>query len=557
MNNPVLNREIKLLFRQPRLLERVWLGWGLLAVVIVVLWPASGVFSGEDSSSRWIFRCFALGQLLLCILVAPSITAPLITDEKEHDRFGMLFASLLSPFDVLMGKWLSSIAILMLMLLSGFPFLVLVIVLGGVSWIEVMQVYLVSLVALLQFGTLGLFISCIKDKTYDALLSSYAWLLILGALTWLPSYLLSGFTALVPLWALLRCLSPFAAMIDIVAPEVLVYLGRLPSEFDAGELWRADLWVYLVLAILSATLLFLLALKKVFLLPLGREGSSRSEVNEKKKKFPYILINPDKTRRPFGVSSLIFIKELRCKMFGHMGNLIRGIYVGLFVSIGLVILVSLNVDTLSTDGSFDAVRLVAVIFQMSMILLLTPALTASAVSEEIQSGTLEMLRMTPVSAWKFWLGKVKAGNFYMLILLGSSFPIYGMLALLDSVMGGDMLVVLRVIALQALLLFFTSTCGVWCSAITEHTQKAVGLAYAILFTLAIVPFTFPSFFENVTFLNWICALSPFFVAISEVSLKTYKDLQLFIPHIIVLGGISGCMLVHSLWIVRRLMRQAA
>ena len=554
MNNPVLQREIKLLFRLPKLLERVWMGWAVLAIVIAVLWPTSGIMSGEDAGSRWIFRCFAFGQLLLCILVAPSIAAPLITDEKEHDRFGMLFASLLSPFDILVGKWLSALTILVLMLLSGLPFLVLVLVLGGVSWIEVLQVYLVSFVALLQFGTLGLFISCIKDKTYDALLSSYAWLLILAALTWLPSYLLSGFSALVPLWALLRSLSPFSAMSDIVAPEVLVVLGRLPVGLDCGELWHADLWVYLVLALVSSSLLFFLALKKVFLLPLGREGSSRSsEDSSKKKRFPYVLINPDKTRGAFGVSSLIFIKELRCKMFGHMGNLIRGIYLGLFVSMGLVILVSINIDTLS----LDAVNLVAVLFQMGMILLLTPALTASAVAEEVQSGTLDMLRMTPVSAWKFWWGKVKAGNFYMLILLGSSFPIYGVLALLDNVMGGDMTVVIRVLILQSLLLLFTSTCGVWCSALTQHTQKAVGLAYTILFSLVIVPFTFPSLFHNEGLLTWICSLSPFFVVISEVSKASYKNFNLLFPHIIVIGGISLAMLFHSLWMVRKLMRQAA
>ena len=551
MSNPVLQREIKLLLRLPRLLERVWLGWAILAIIIVFLWPSHGMLGGEDRDARWVFRCFAMGQLLLCILVAPSITAPLITDEKEHDRFAMLFASLLSPWDVLVGKWLSSLGILALILLSGLPFLVLVLVLGGVSWVEVLQVYMVCFMAMLQFGMLGLFISCIKDKTYDALLSSYAWLLILGALTWLPGYLLSGFHDLMPIWATLRCLSPFTAMIDIVAPEVLVLMGRLPEELSLGELWSADLWIYFALAAGSTGAMFILSLRQVFLLPLGKEGSSRSVDDSKKKKFPYILINPDKTRAPFGVGSLIFVKELRCKMFGHMGNLLRGIYLGLMVSIGLVILVSLNVDTLS----LEAVRVVAVMFQMVVILLLTPALTASAVSEEIQSGTLEMLRMTPVSAWSFWQGKVKAGNFYMFILLGASCPIYGMLALLDMVMGGDMMVVPRILALQLLLLLFTSTCGVWCSAWTEKTQKAIGMAYGLLFAIAIIPFTFPSLLGDGELMRWAAALSPFLVCVSEVSVDIYKSLDLFIPHCIILGILTLLMLIHSLFMVSGKMRQ--
>jgi ABC-type transport system involved in multi-copper enzyme maturation permease subunit len=286
------------------------------------------------------------------------------------------------------------------------------------------------------------------------------------------------------------------------------------------------------------------------LLPLGRESSSKSSDASKKKKFPYVLINPDKTRSPFGVGSLIFVKELRCKMFGHMGNLLRGIYFGLMVSIGLVILVSLNVDTLS----LEAVKVVSVLFQMVIILLMTPALTASAVSEEVQSGTLEMLRMTPVSAWKFWQGKVKAGNFYMLILIGASCPIYGMLALLDMVMGGDMMVVFKILGLQAMFLLLTSTCGVWCSAWTEQTQKAIGLSYAVLFSLVILPFCAPSLL-GAPWGEWFACLSPFYIAISQVSEIFPMNEEYFIVHLIISFLFCLLMLIHSLFMVHSKMRQ--
>lgn len=547
MNNPVLQRETLLLLRQPRLLPRLWMGWALLAVVVVVLWPEGG---GGAEERRWIFRCFALGQLLTCVLLAPSITAPLITDEKENDRFCMLFASLLTPFDVLMGKGLSSLIVLGFSLLSGLPFLVLVLVLGGVAWIEVFQVYLICFAALVQFGVLGLTLSCVKDRTYNALLASYAWMLVLAALTWLPGYLLGGFKVLAPVWALLRSLSPFSAMMDVVAPEVLVILGRLPDSWSIGELWSADLWAYLLLSSVFSIVFLGFCLRRVFLLPLGQErGVSRADMADpKKKRFPYILINPDKTRKPFGVGSLIFVKELRCKLFGYMGNLIRGIYSGLFISISLVILVSLNVQVLS----LDAVKIVGVTFQMGIILLLTPALTASAVSEELQSGTLEMLRMTPVSAWRFWNGKVRAGNAYMIILLLSSSPIYFMLGMLEVVTGGEWTVVLQVLAVQGLLLLLCSTCGVWWSAWVGQTQKAVGLSYGSLLVLSIFPFVV-SFLELPReVVPWLQALSPFLVA---TELVTHGP-QLTVNHAILMGAVVLLMLVHSLWMVNRHMRQA-
>ena len=391
-------------------------------------------------------------------------------------------------------------------------------------------------------------------KTYDALLQSYAWLLILGAVTWLPSYLLGGFESLVPVWALLRSFSPFSAMMDVVAPEVFDLLSRLPEEWRLSELWSADLVAYLGMAWLSSLGMFLICLKQVFVLPLGKDGKGKSsEKDAKKKKFPYVLINPDKRAKPFGVGTLILMKELRCKMFGHLGNLIRGIYIGVAVSAGLVILVSLNVETLS----LEAVRIVAVMFQIIVIMLLTPALTASAVSEELNSGTLEMLRMTPVSAWKFWQGKVLAGNLYLFILLASSSPIYAMIALLEIVMGRDWSMVLWVVCLELLMLLLTSTLGVWCSALVRNTQKAVGMSYAVMFAIALLPFGAYFGLEQPDLRSWLSAVSPVLVCINEVGMNSFQDVDVFVKHAIVVGGLSLLMLLHSLSMVKRMMRQAS
>ncbi|MBF0198367.1 MAG: ABC transporter permease subunit [Planctomycetes bacterium] len=554
MNNPVLAREFRLTLRNSSLQKKVIGAWAFLALIIILLWPESGVISSSDQASRLIFKVFSLGQLFFAILVAPAITAPLITDEKEKDRFAMLFASLLGPWDVLLGKWMSSFCYQIIALLTGLPFMVLTLALGGVSWLEVMQVYLVCLLALLQFGLLGLFFSCMKDKTYDALLNSYAWMLVLAAATWLPGYLMSSFDFLVLPFALLRSLSPFSAMMDIVSPEVLIYLGTLPSEWRLFELWSPDYLAYVVLSLLTSLLLFYICLKRVFDLPLGRDRRSQvTEVEAKKKKFPYILINPDKRRKPFSVSALIFIKELRCKMFSYMGNLIRGIYLGLFVSISLVMLVALNVGTLS----FDAVRVVSVSFQAVIILLMTPALTSSAVSEEVSSGTLDMLRMTPVTAWKFWLGKMMAGIFYMMILLVASSPIYLLVGGIEVVMQRDPMVIVNIVVIQAFLLILSAAFGIWCSAVTRNTQKAVGFTYLILFLLTSVPFSFSLFIEQGVLLDWLSSMSSLKVSIMQMSEERYYNSSDMIRHLVVVGGIVLMLLSHSLFVVHRTMRQAA
>jgi ABC-type transport system involved in multi-copper enzyme maturation permease subunit len=547
LSQPVLQREFLLLLRRKSLLEKCWFGWAALAGLVWVLWPNAN----SNSDPRWIFSAFGLAQLLFCVLLSPAVTAPIITEEKEQDRFGMLFASLLTPKEVLFGKGFSAFLLLFLVLLSASPFFILMLALGSVSWIELLQVVLVSLVALLQCSSLGLYCSCLKDRSYDALLSSYAWLLAIVGLTFVPGYLLSGFADFGPLWACLRSLSPFSAMMEVVAPEMLATFGRLPTSWSLGELWSADLWFYLVAGSFSSFILLWLSLRKVFEFPLGHESSSRPS-SKKGGTFRKLLIDPNKTRPPFSISSLIFINELRCKLFGYIGNLIRGIYGGLFLSIALVILVSLSVETLS----LDAVKTVALSFQMGLVVLLAPALGAPSISEEIESGTLDMLRLTPISAWALWKGKVKAINAYLLLLLLSSSPIYLMLFLLNNVEGKDPLSTLRIVAIQMLLLLFSTTVGVWSSAFTGKTQKAVGLAYGILLGISAIPFLAPWISPVPNWTPWIESLSPFLAIGKELQSKETGFLPQTYAHMGAVGSLFLLLLIHSLILVHRHMRRA-
>ncbi len=553
MDNPVLKRELTLLLRDPKLLRRLWMAWLVVAIVVAWLWPGAGIYSTADQSQRLVFKAFAFGQLLILLLVSPSVSAPLITEEKEKNRFGMLFASLLSPLDILMGKWLSSLAALGLVVLSGIPLLILTLALGGVSLMEVLQIYLVLAVTILEFGLLGLFFSCLRNKTYHALLNSYAWTLILVALTWLPAYLLGGIEILAEPLLMLRSLSPFAAMMDVAAPELLLVTGRLPASWTMGELWTPDLTCYLAGGILASLSLFFLCWRRVQLLPLGNDGSSEiKEEDAKKRKFPYVLFNPDRRRSAFSVSRLVFTKELRCKLFGYLGNLIRGIYAGLFLSIIIVLLVCFNAETLS----IEATRLVSVLFPLAIILLMTPALTASTVAEEVVSGTLEMLRLTPVGSWKFFSGKFFAGIFYMSILLLSSSPIYILFIIWEVVFDRDPFVVLYIMGVQAGFMITCATAGVWSSCMLLDTQKATGLAYALLFALVGLPFSAFVLMESGPLQNWVLALSPVIVCVREAGLEAVKNHDLFWMHMLLMTGIVTLLTLHSLSRVTRLMRQA-
>ena len=60
------------------------------------------------------------------MLYAPAFAATAITDEKEHNTYDLLFATLLRPRDIVAGKLCSSIIVLLLFVLLSLPVLVLI-----------------------------------------------------------------------------------------------------------------------------------------------------------------------------------------------------------------------------------------------------------------------------------------------------------------------------------------------------------------------------------------------------------------------------------------------
>jgi hypothetical protein len=168
-----------------------------------------------------------------------------------------------------------------------------------------------------------------------------------------------------------------------------------------------------------------------------------------------------------------------------------------------------------------------------------------------------MLRLTPLSAWALWKGKVKAINVYLLILLVSSSPIYLMLFLLNNVESKDPLLTLRIIGIQTLLLLFSTTVGVWSSALMGKTQKAVGLAYAILLSICFLPFMSPWIVSNPDWVPWVKSISPFIAVEKELASKHASFLPESIVHLSTIGAIFTLLLLHSLFLVNRHMRRAA
>ncbi len=133
--------------------------------------------------------------------------------------------------------------------------------------------------------------------------------------------------------------------------------------------------------------------------------------------------------------------------------------------------------------------------QAVMIALITPALTAGAISVEREQKTFEMLRGTILRPRAIVWGKLASSVSFVTLLLTSSLPLLSLCFLLGGVSPGEVFFAYVLLVGDALLFGAIGLC--W-SAYAANTATATVLSYAtlILFFVVTGPFAAPVVFSN-------------------------------------------------------------
>lgn len=172
-------------------------------------------------------------------------------------------------------------------------------------------------------------------------------------------------------------------------------------------------------------------------------------------------------------SAPVIIKELRGRMRGVRAFLILTIYLG---ALGGLLGVMLWVAERS--GSVDpgmgrTLFGVLAVTQMLLMTFLAPAFTASAISQEHEAQTYEMLMATPLPPSAVVLGKLGAAVGFLLLLVFATLPLAALAALFGGVTPGDLLRLVVILTVTALL---SGTLGIFCSALVRRSGCATALA---------------------------------------------------------------------------------
>ena len=114
--------------------------------------------------------------------------------------------------------------------------------------------------------------------------------------------------------------------------------------------------------------------------------------------------------------------------------------------------------------------------EMSLIALIAPALTATAIAGEREGGTFDLLRVTPVRAHTIVWGKLAAALSYAGLLIVASIPIASAVFLFGGVAPAD---VLNAFLLLGVTTVTFGMIGLFCSALGRRAGLASVLSYVV------------------------------------------------------------------------------
>jgi ABC-2 type transport system permease protein len=189
----------------------------------------------------------------------------------------------------------------------------------------------------------------------------------------------------------------------------------------------------------------------------------------------------------------VVVKELRARMRGWRSLLILVIYLSVLSLITMMIYSAAKDSARGFGGPQSSqvggvIFAGLVIFQTIMVGLLTPAFTSSAITQEREQKTYELLVTTLLPARSIIMGKLGSALAYVALLIVAIAPIES-LAFMFGGVSPEEIILSQVVMLAAALLF--ASVGIFWSATVRSSVASSVLTYGtILFLMIGVPFIF-------------------------------------------------------------------
>lgn len=225
----------------------------------------------------------------------------------------------------------------------------------------------------------------------------------------------------------------------------------------------------------------------------------------------------------------VLIKELRARMRGR-AFVVQGFYVALLASVVGWVYYEFTAGQAATSAPMVVSGMghnlfeVLVTLQGVLLLLLTPAFAAGAITIEREQRTYELLAASRLPARSVVLGKLLGSWLYVVMLLTCGLPLAAMCMMWGGVSAEELVWSYVLLCSHAFLLAALAVC---CSALANRSSTAVVGTYAIVGLTTMVQVSMAHGGPSFSAFRWRTPLAlqdlapvPFFAAQAEVWLAT-------------------------------------
>jgi ABC-type transport system involved in multi-copper enzyme maturation permease subunit len=478
--NPIIRRELIELLRTRKALA-LELGLALACALLVLLrWPTGGVADLSGARSLEVLRLFGYAALAGIVFMVPAFPATALVREKNQGTLALLLTAPLPGRSIYVGKLGASLGFTFILLLMTLPAAAACYALGGSTLRGgVTLLYITLGFAAVQIATMGLLVSSHTQSTDGALRATYALVLAVCILPLAPYWMLQGSEGtLESLVTWFRSLSPIPAVLESLGQGDVGTHGMSAAAGAAGR--------YALLAGVASLVCALATIRRLDQRLLDRAraaGVMTEDQSETVRWYRRLFFVVDPKRRSRGISDWanpVMAKEFRSRRFGRSHWTLRLIAISAVLSLALSYVAAGG----ALGWSVEVIGGVLVLMQIALLLLFAPSMAAGLISSERESGSWQLLRMTPLEPGKILRGKLLSVAWPLLLLLCATLPGY---VVMMSVKSELTLQMERVVATLALTAIFTVLVSAAASSCMRSTAAATTVSYLVLLAVCLGP----------------------------------------------------------------------
>jgi ABC-type transport system involved in multi-copper enzyme maturation permease subunit len=469
----IIERELLALLRSSRTLA-IFVAIAISFSAIVFLkWPSSGIVDLDGAKGREVFQWLTFAMLAAAILIVPVFPSTSLVREVRGRTLELLLNSPLSRTSICLGKVFAMLGFVILLLFATLPAMACCFLMGGLSLSQdVFRLYAFLLLVCAQLVIVGLLVGTWCRSTESALRWSYGVTFALTIVPYVPDALFPGGTSPIAKgFQWLKLVSPIPAMMQLLNQGSVGGTGLMENRDAVG------LYITITTAsILLGCIVCILRLSHSLLDRSRSQGYITDEQSNWIRASRRVLFLVDPQRRSAGIPPLVnpvMVKEFQCRQFGRMHWLLRLVAVCAVLSLLLTLASARGTESRGVEYTGALI----IILQVALIVLLTPGLAAGMIAGEMEGGSWNLLRVTPLTPGRILRGKLISVLLTLALLLCATLPGYAVIMLIKPTLQQQVVQVLTCLGLAALLAMLVSATV---SSFFRTTAIATTVSYGIL-----------------------------------------------------------------------------